>query len=111
VNGAAAHLPAVFDGLQRLGLLGFGLAVRRRLDARVVGERGLEGVLDLVVGEVLLAQVWALFEHHDTETRNREFLGDDAARRAGADDEEVHRFGRPVARRAHLGPAFIASAS
>jgi len=63
---------------------------------QIVGHRRQHRVLDLVVLEILLAQIWTLLENHHAESRGREFLGDDTARRARADHQKIYFFRGPV---------------
>ncbi len=60
-----------------------------RLLLMVVGERLLIDALDLVVGEVRLFEVRPLLQDDDAKAGGGKFFGDDAARRARADDNEV----------------------
>ncbi len=92
VDRAAAHLTAVSDGFERHGRFVFVAAVGDGLDARIVGEALAADVVNLVVGEILLAKVRPLLQDNDAEAGGGEFLGHDSARGAGADDNEVHRF-------------------
>ena len=45
------------------------------------------------MGEVGFGEVRALFEDHHAESVFRQFLGDDAARRSRAHDDEIDLFG------------------
>jgi hypothetical protein len=102
VHAAAAHHAAVYQVVAALRLLGGGLSKRLRLQRRDVRELMAFAHQKLVVLEVGFAQVGALFEHHDTKTAARKFARHDAARRARADDGEVHFIRGRVAHRWRL---------
>ena len=88
---AAAHKPPVDQRLLSLRCL------LRRGAERMWLRRGVVDVVtpheraELVVVELAFGQARTLFEHDHRVSRRREFLRDDAAGRAGADDDEVHR--------------------
>src|SRR5208282_4086103 len=92
-RSAAYHAPVQECGL-RLRLFLFGLAEGYRLALRVVRERMLNNRLELVVLEILLAQVGSLFENEHAEASRGELSCQYPARSSGADDGEVHLFVR-----------------
>src|SRR6202043_2794583 len=57
VNAASAHLPSVHDGLNRLGLFRFALAICDRLQLGIVGQPCLVGVSDLIVFVIFFGEV------------------------------------------------------
>src|SRR5262249_59680855 len=61
-----------------------------RLMLPIVYQSLLPKMSHLVVIEILLLQVWALFENDNLESGSRKLLGNHAARGTGADHHEIH---------------------
>ncbi len=101
VNASAAHLPPILDGLERLGLLGFVLAIGDGLDLGVVRQPRLVGVADLIVLVIPLGKIGTLFQHNNAKTGGGEFLRHHAARGARADYQEIDSVRRPERCAAH----------
>ena len=68
VNRASANLPAINDGGLQRGLFFLGRAKGIWLTLVVISDRPLAHIFQLVVLEVLLLHVRALFEHYDTKS-------------------------------------------
>ena len=90
-HDAPAAYEAVVEELYLPRLCRLGLAPAEREPGRVDLEGALEQRLDLVVLELRRLDAGSLFEHDHREAGGRELLGDDPARRAGANHHEVHR--------------------
>jgi hypothetical protein len=93
VNCAATHLFSVLDGLHRRSWFCFRLAKRDGLDLEIVGQSGLERVLDLVVGEILFSKVGTLLQHDNREAGSGKLFRENTAGSTRPDDEEVDRIG------------------
>ncbi len=90
VHASPADTAAIDQRALRFGLLVRRLANRSRLKLWVVGELVLGKDFDFVVCEIGLGQIGALLENNHAKAIGGKFLGQDAAGRAGAYDDEVH---------------------
>ena len=89
----AAHHAAVLDCRLTFGGFAGRLAKDVGLFLVVIGERAAVHHADLVVLEVPFAEPRPLLERHNAEPGHREFLGHNAARRSGPNDDEIDCFG------------------